>query len=78
MYLRKISNKRGYNSAMERIDASMRRGEDMSDKDAAELRTLALSAQAFEKMLYEIALPKTFHGILFAKSNHEKVNSDMS
>ena len=60
----KIESVDEYNSAMKRIDSLMRQGEDMSDKDAAELKALALSAQAFEKALYEIPVPKTIKGIL--------------
>ena len=60
----KIKSIDEYNSAMKRIDSLMRQGEDMSNKDAAELKALALSAQAYEKALYEIPVPKTIQGIL--------------
>lgn len=49
---------------MKRIDSLMRKGEGMSDKDATELRSLALSAQSYEKTIYEIPTPKTIQGIL--------------
>jgi HTH-type transcriptional regulator/antitoxin HigA len=60
----KIEGDKEYNVAMERIDELMQKGEEMSDKDAALLRTLALAAQAYEKAQYEIPAPKTVQGIL--------------
>lgn len=59
-----IESTKEYNATMKRIDALMRLGEDMSAKDAAELRTLALQAQSYEKTLYDLPAPKTFQGIL--------------
>jgi len=60
----KIEGAKEYNSAMKRIDELMRQGEDMSNKDAIELRTLAMAAHAYEKTLYEIPTPKTIQGLL--------------
>ena len=60
----KIEGTKEYNSTMKKIDALMRQGENMGDKDAAELRSLALSAQAYEKGLYELPAPKTIQGML--------------
>jgi len=60
----KIESVKEYNSAMKRIDELMHQGEDMSHKDAIELRALALAAQAYEKALYEIPAPKTIQGLL--------------
>ena len=60
----KIENSKEYNTAMKRIDALMRQGEHMSEKDAAELRALAISAQVYEKSQYKIPAPKSFQGIL--------------
>jgi HTH-type transcriptional regulator / antitoxin HigA len=60
----KIEGDKEYNVAMERIDELMQKGEEMSDKDAALLRTMALAAQAYEKAQYEIPAPQTVQGIL--------------
>jgi antitoxin component HigA of HigAB toxin-antitoxin module len=50
----KIESEQHYNSAMKQIDVLMHKGEEMSDNDAAELRTMALAAQAYESTQYEI------------------------
>ncbi len=60
----KIEGDKAYNTAMKRIDVLMHKGEEISDKDAAELRTMALAAQAYEKGQYEIPAPKSVQGIL--------------
>lgn len=60
----KIEGDKEYNIAMKRIDELMHKGEDMSDKDASELRAMALAAQAYEKGQYEIPAPQTVQGIL--------------
>lgn len=60
----KIESTKEYNATMKRIDVLMRQGENMGDKDAAKLRSLSLSAQAYEKALYEIPAPRTIHGML--------------
>ncbi|MGI8598205.1 MAG: helix-turn-helix domain-containing protein [Chitinophagaceae bacterium] len=60
----KIETAKDYNTVMKKIDALMRQGENISDKDAAELRALALAAQAYEKAQYAIPAPQTIQGIL--------------
>jgi HTH-type transcriptional regulator/antitoxin HigA len=60
----KIEDNTAYNNAMKRVDFLMQKGEEMSEDDASELRTLALAAQSFEKTQYEIPAPKTVQGIL--------------
>ena len=60
----KIEGNKEYNTAMKRIDGLMDQGEEMGVKDEAELRILALAAQAYEKTQYEIPAPKTVQGIL--------------
>lgn len=60
----KIQSTKEYNATMKQIDSLMRKGEGMSDKDAAELRAYALAAQAYEKTIYEIPAPETIQGIL--------------
>jgi HTH-type transcriptional regulator / antitoxin HigA len=60
----KIDNAVAYNAAMKRIDALMRMGEAIADKEAIELRTLALACHLYERSKYEIPAPKSFQGIL--------------
>ncbi len=60
----KIEDNKAYNTAIKRIDVLMQKGEEISEKDASELRALALAAQVFEKAQYEIPAPKTVQGIL--------------
>jgi HTH-type transcriptional regulator/antitoxin HigA len=60
----KIESAKEYNTAMKRIDMLMTEGEEMSEKDALELRTMALAAQAYEKTQYEIPAPKSVQGML--------------
>jgi HTH-type transcriptional regulator/antitoxin HigA len=60
----KIEDNKEYIAAMKRIDELMKNGEEMSNKDASELRTMALAAQAYEKAQYEIPAPQTVQGIL--------------
>ena len=46
----RIENEKDYNATMRKIDALMKRGEaNLTDKEAEELRILALAAQAYEK-----------------------------
>lgn len=53
---------------MEKIDALMRIGEaKLKPAQAAELRLLALAAQAYEKGMYTIPSPKTLQGLIELK-----------
>ena len=64
----KIENEREYNATMKKIDALIKKGEkNLTDKDAKEIRTLALAAQAYEKSIYTIPAPKTFEGLIELK-----------
>jgi HTH-type transcriptional regulator/antitoxin HigA len=64
----KIENEREYNATMKKIDALMKKGEkNLTDKEAKEIRTLALAAQAYEKSIYTIPAPKTFEGLIELK-----------
>src|SRR3984957_7523792 len=61
----KIENEREYNATMKKIDALMKKGEkNLTDKEAQEIRTLALAAQAYEKSIYTIPTPKTLLGLI--------------
>jgi len=56
----KIENIIDYNATMKKIDALMKKCEaSLTDKEAEELRILALVAQAYEKSVYTIPAPKT-------------------
>ena len=69
-----IENERAYNATMKKIDALMKKGEShLSDKQAEELRALALAAQAYEKSVYTIAAPKTLEGIIELKMYERKL-----
>jgi HTH-type transcriptional regulator/antitoxin HigA len=64
----KIGSEKEYNATMKKIDALMKKGEkNLTDKEAKEIRTLALAAQAYEKSIYTIPAPKTFEGLIELK-----------
>ena len=64
----KIENEKEYNATMKKIDALMKKGEkSLTDKEANEIRTLALAAQTYEKSIYKIPAPKTFEGLIELK-----------
>ena len=60
-----ISNKSEYNTVMKRIDNLMKKGEaNLTKKENAGLRQLALDAQAYEKSVYTIPAPATIEGMI--------------
>jgi HTH-type transcriptional regulator/antitoxin HigA len=64
----KIENERVFNSAMKKIDALMKKGEDnLTGAEAKELRSLALAAETYEKTVYTITAPKTLAGLIELK-----------
>jgi HTH-type transcriptional regulator/antitoxin HigA len=70
MAQRKITIKttKDYNAVMLKIDALMKKGEDnLTNKEAVELKNLALVAQAYEKSIYVISTPKTLEGMIELK-----------
>lgn len=70
----KIENEKDYNATMKKIDALMKKGEaNLTDKEAEELRTLALAAQAYEKSIYTIPAPKTLEGLIELKMYERKL-----
>ena len=70
----RIENEKDYNATMKKIDALMKRGEaNLTDKEAEELRTLALAAQAYEKSIYTIPAPKTLEGLIELKMYERKL-----
>ena len=55
----KINTEMDYNATVKKIDALMKKGEDnLTNKEAAELRSLALAAQVYEKTIYIILPPE--------------------
>ncbi|HTN06071.1 helix-turn-helix domain-containing protein [Agriterribacter sp.] len=70
----RIENEKDYNATMKKIDALMKRGEaNLTDKEAEELRILALAAQAYEKSIYTIPAPKTLEGLIELKMYERKL-----
>ncbi|MDE3184850.1 MAG: helix-turn-helix domain-containing protein [Bacteroidota bacterium] len=70
----KIKNESDYNASMKKIDALMKTGENkLTDKQAEELRVLALAAQAYEKSVYTIPAPKTLEGLIELKMYERKI-----
>jgi HTH-type transcriptional regulator / antitoxin HigA len=69
-----IENEKDYNATMKKIDALMKKGEKkLTNKEAKELRTLALAAQAYEKSIYTIPAPKTLEGLIELKMYERKL-----
>jgi len=70
----KIESEKGYNATMKKIDVLMKKGEyNLTNKEAEELRTLALTAQAYEKSIYTIPAPKTLEGLIELKMYERKL-----
>jgi HTH-type transcriptional regulator / antitoxin HigA len=70
----KIENDKEYNATMKKIDALMKKGEaKLTDKEANEIRTMALAAQAYEKSIYTIPAPKTLEGLIELKMYERKL-----
>lgn len=64
----KIENEKEYNATMKKIDVLMRKGENnLTKKEAEELRALAIAAQVYEKSIYTIPAPKTLEGLIELK-----------
>lgn len=69
-----ITSDKAYQAAMEKIDALMKIGEaKLKPAQAAELRLLALAAQAYEKSMYTIPAPKTLQGLIEFKMYERKL-----
>lgn len=70
----KIESEKDYNATMKKIDALMKKGENnLTDKDAEQLRVLALAAQTYEKSIYTIPAPKTLEGLIELKIYEKKL-----
>jgi HTH-type transcriptional regulator/antitoxin HigA len=63
-----IASESDYNTVMSKIDELMSKGsKNVSKGELAEIRRLALMAQAYEKKKYVIELPSTFAGLIEMK-----------
>ena len=70
----KIENEKDYDTTMKKVDVLMKKGENnLTTKEADELRTLALAAQAYEKSIYTIPAPKTLEGLIELKMYEYKL-----
>ena len=64
----KINTEMDYNATMKKIDALMKKGENnLTNKEAEELKSLALAAQVYEKSIYIIPAPRTLEGLIELK-----------
>src|SRR5690606_22988290 len=73
----KIENGRDYNATMKKIDALMKKRENnLTTKEAEELRTLAIAAQAYEKSIYTIPAPKTLEGLIELKMYERRLKQN--
>jgi len=70
----KIENEKVYDATMKKIDALMKKGENkLTNKEAEQIRTLALAAQTYEKSIYTIPAPKTLEGLIELKMYERKL-----
>ena len=70
-----ITSDKAYQATIEKIDGLMKIGEaKLKPAQAAELRLLALAAQAYEKSMYTIPAPKTLQGLIEFKMYERKLN----
>ena len=64
----KINTEIDYNATMKKIDALMKKGENnLTNKEAEELKSLALAAQVYENSIYIIPAPRTLEGLIELK-----------
>jgi HTH-type transcriptional regulator / antitoxin HigA len=70
----RVENEKDYNATMRKIDALMKKGEvKLTEKEAEDLRQLALAAQVYEKSIYTIPAPKTLAGLIELKMYERKL-----
>jgi HTH-type transcriptional regulator/antitoxin HigA len=70
----KIETGKEYNSIMVKIDALMKKGEsNLTNKEATDLKNMALAAQTYEKSIYTISAPKTIEGMIELKMYEQKL-----
>jgi len=70
----KVENEKDYNALMKKIEALMKIPENkLTDKEAAELRAMALAVQTYEESIYTIPAPKTLEGLIELKMYERKL-----
>lgn len=70
----RIENEKDYNALMKKIDALMKIPENkLTDKEASELRAMALGVQTYEESIYTIPAPKTLEGLIELKMYERKL-----
>lgn len=63
--VRRIGSERDYQEVIKRIEALMNKGSvNASKEELAEIRDLALTAQAYEQKQYVVEAPKTLSGMI--------------
>ena len=71
----KVKNGKEHKELMYKIDALMKKGErQLTDKEAADLRAMALAVQAYEESIYTIPAPSTIEGMVELKMYEHKLN----
>lgn len=71
----KVKNEKEHKELMFKVDALMRKEEhQLTDKEAAEIRGMALAIQAYEESIYTIPAPSTIEGMVELKMYEYKLN----
>jgi HTH-type transcriptional regulator/antitoxin HigA len=72
--MKTIKTEAQYKKAMSEILALMNKGEaNLSKKDTAKLREMALAAQTYEKSIYTIPPPQTIEGMIELKMYEKRL-----
>jgi HTH-type transcriptional regulator / antitoxin HigA len=72
--VKKVQSGKEYNSLLAKIDSLMKKGEaNLTNKELADLKDLALAVQAHEKRIYTIPAPKTIGGMIEFKMYERKL-----
>jgi HTH-type transcriptional regulator / antitoxin HigA len=70
----KIDSEKDYNATMKEIDALMRKGENnLTNREANKLGSLARAAETYEQSIYTIPAPKTLEGLIELKMYERKL-----
>ncbi len=73
--MKKIKTDIQHKAALKTVDALMKKGEkNVSPTESAEIRTLALEIQAYEKDRYYITPPQTLEGIIELRMYEMRLN----
>jgi HTH-type transcriptional regulator/antitoxin HigA len=73
--MKKIKTDVQHKAALKKVDALMKKGEkNVTPAESAEIRTLALEIQAYEKERYYVSPPKTLEGIIELRMYEMRLN----